>query len=294
MADDDLRRSPSLLQRPQAHRARRVADTAAHTVAVMPVAGFQAPNDYVVRSVLGDSLLITRDQAGKSHVFLNYCRHRGAMPACGAAMPGGSHAPTTPGPTRTLVNLHPWPGARRASPAWIARVTAWSNCPRRRSTASSGRSYHDADIDVDQHLGPLAGDLAALESESYGYHTEREFKSGVLERSARSVRRGLPLSVCPSKQHRTGRDWQHHHHDDSASTTGSAFPSMWITNLLADDPDANSATRDNLGLIYWIYPNLVLAIVRSGGNHRPAARWVEPTRCTVRHSWMAPDSRQQR
>jgi choline monooxygenase len=45
------------------------------------------PHDYVVRNALGRSLLITRDEDGLAHVFLNYCRHRGAEPAqgCGNA-----------------------------------------------------------------------------------------------------------------------------------------------------------------------------------------------------------------
>ena len=45
------------------------------------------PDDYLVRMSMGRSLLATRDAEGKAHVFLNYCRHRGAEPAqgCGNA-----------------------------------------------------------------------------------------------------------------------------------------------------------------------------------------------------------------
>ncbi len=53
-------------------------------LAIAPSAQLPRPNDYLVRSVLGTSLLVTRDRAGTSRVLLNYCRHRGAMPACGA------------------------------------------------------------------------------------------------------------------------------------------------------------------------------------------------------------------
>src|ERR1700722_6450191 len=53
-------------------------------LAIVPSAQIPEKNDYVVRSVLGDSLLVTRDRSGASHVLLNYCRHRGAMPACGS------------------------------------------------------------------------------------------------------------------------------------------------------------------------------------------------------------------
>ena len=53
------------------------------------VASSEIPNrdDYLVRMSMGRSLLATRDVDGKAHVFLNYCRHRGAEPAkgCGNA-----------------------------------------------------------------------------------------------------------------------------------------------------------------------------------------------------------------
>jgi phenylpropionate dioxygenase-like ring-hydroxylating dioxygenase large terminal subunit len=41
------------------------------------------PNDYVVRNILGDSLLVTRDGDGRIHVMFNMCVHRG-MQVCRA------------------------------------------------------------------------------------------------------------------------------------------------------------------------------------------------------------------
>ena len=41
------------------------------------------PDDYVVRNILGDSLLITRDSGGEIHVMFNMCVHRG-MQVCRA------------------------------------------------------------------------------------------------------------------------------------------------------------------------------------------------------------------
>jgi len=45
------------------------------------------PHDYLVRNAIGRSILLTRDEDGVAHAFLNYCRHRGAEPAkgCGNA-----------------------------------------------------------------------------------------------------------------------------------------------------------------------------------------------------------------
>ena len=54
-------------------------------LALVPSCRIPAPNDYLVRDVLGTSVLLTRDADGAAHAFLNYCRHRGARPAAGRA-----------------------------------------------------------------------------------------------------------------------------------------------------------------------------------------------------------------
>ena len=41
------------------------------------------PYDYMVQDMMGISVLVTRDQDGKVHAFLNTCRHRGHEPAQG-------------------------------------------------------------------------------------------------------------------------------------------------------------------------------------------------------------------
>ena len=84
LADRELRvplhyyRDPKITEIEESQILRRVP------LVIVPSAQLPKKNDYVVRSVLGDSLLVTRDRAGASHVLLNYCRHRGAMPACGS------------------------------------------------------------------------------------------------------------------------------------------------------------------------------------------------------------------
>ena len=84
MADDVLRvplhyyNDPKNTEIEESSILRRVP------IAILPSAQIPKNHDYVVRSVLGDSLLVTRDGNGEAHVLLNYCRHRGAKPACGA------------------------------------------------------------------------------------------------------------------------------------------------------------------------------------------------------------------
>ena len=47
--------------------------------------------DFLVRNAIGRSIMLTRDDDGVAHAFLNYCRHRGAEPAqgCGSLTSGG-------------------------------------------------------------------------------------------------------------------------------------------------------------------------------------------------------------
>jgi choline monooxygenase len=56
-------------------------------LALVPTARIPAAHDFVVREVLGRSVLVSRGADGAARAFLNYCRHRGARPAegCGNA-----------------------------------------------------------------------------------------------------------------------------------------------------------------------------------------------------------------
>ena len=219
-----------------------------------------AINDYLVRSVLGDSLLATRDRTGNSHVFLNYCRHRGAMPACGSGnasrfvcpyhawsyrntgklfmVPGRAGFDSIDTGDHGLVEL---PSAERHGFIW-AVLTA------------------DATIDLDAHLGDFGAELALWDYGSYGFHTECEFTSevswkGALEAFAEGYhfpyvpggsligQNTLPNTMIYDEFGRHHRIW---------------FPFNWIANLAAD-PAASRDPSANMGVIYCVYPNLILA-----------------------------------
>src|SRR5580698_5604608 len=46
-------------------------------LALVPTAQLPRPHDFVVRQVLGTSVLVSRADDGTARAFLNYCRHRG-------------------------------------------------------------------------------------------------------------------------------------------------------------------------------------------------------------------------
>lgn len=257
-------------------------------LAIVSSAQVAAPNDYVVRSVLGDSLLVTRDKDGRSHVFLNYCRHRGAKPACGSGsatrftcpyhawtyrndgklltVPGGNGFCGMDKDDYGLVEL---PNQERHGFIW-AVLTA------------------GAEIDVDAHLGDLGPELAGLDYATFGYHDHREFESevswkGALEAFAESYHfpfvHGESLIGQNTVANTSIHDRFGRHHR-------MGFPFNWITNLDAD-PGGSWDVRDNMGLIYWIYPNLILANSPVGVEVIDILPAGSPTRCTVRHSWLA-------
>jgi phenylpropionate dioxygenase-like ring-hydroxylating dioxygenase large terminal subunit len=288
LADDVLRvplhyyRDPKITEIEESQILRRTP------LAIVPSAQVAAVNDYVVRSVLGDSLLITRDKDGVSHVFLNYCRHRGAMPACGS----GSA-------TRFTCPYHAWTYKNDGTLFTVPGNAGFTGMDKNDYglVELPNQERHgfiwavlsaDADIDVDAHLGNLGPELEAIDYPSFGYHDHREFVSevswkGALEAFAEGYHfpfvHGESLIGQSALANTSIHDGYGKHHR-------LGFPFNWITNL-ENDPNGSWDVRDNMGVIYWIYPNLILANSSVGVEVIDILPAGSPTRCTVRHSWLA-------
>lgn len=274
-------RDPKITEIEESQILRRVP------LAIVPSAQIAEKNDFVVRSVLGDSLLVTRDRTGASHVFLNYCRHRGAMPACGSGNASRFVCPYHAWTYRNTGELFMVPGKAgfdTMDPAEYGLVELPSE---ERYGFVWAVLTADATIDLDAHLGPLGNELAQWNYESYGYHTDREFSSdvswkGALEAFAEGYHfpfvHGESLIGQNTLPNTAIYDEFDRHHRIG-------FPFNWIKNL-ADDPSASFDPSANMGVIYWVYPNLILANSPVGVEIIDMLPEGEPTRCTVRHSWM--------
>lgn len=288
MADDVLRvplhyyRDAKVTEIEEAQILRRTP------LAIVPSVQVPQPNDYVVRSVLGDSLLVTRDKDGRSHVFLNYCRHRGAKPACGAGSAARFTCPYHAWTYRNDGKLLTVPGSAGFTgmdkddyglvelPNQERHGFIWA-------VLSAG-----AHIDVDAHLGDVGPDLEALDYSSFGYHDYREFESevswkGALEAFAESYHFPFVHGESLIGQNAVANTSIH---DRFGKHHRMGFPFNWIANL-DTDPAASWDVRDNMGLIYWIYPNVILANSPVGVEVIDILPAGSPTRCTVRHSWLA-------
>lgn len=257
-------------------------------IALVPAARVREPDDFVVREVLGTSVLVTRGDDGVARAFLNYCRHRGARPAegCGSArrFTCPYHAWVYDG-EGALVGL---PGARgfeevdRSTTGLVALP-----CEERHGLVwvvlTAG-----APLDLDAHLGPLDAELAEWDLAAHQHHVARELESDVswkaaLEAFAESYHFpfvhgksviGMNTLADIGVHAPLGR----HHRI--------CFPFPWIT-LHDEGGDASWEPVDNVAVIYWVYPNLVLAFSPVGVELIDILPAGAPTRCVLRHEWMA-------
>ncbi|MDH6245685.1 SRPBCC family protein [Mycobacterium sp. OTB74] len=274
-------RDPKITEIEESQILRRVP------LAIVPSAQIPEPNDYVVRSVLGDSLLVTRDRTGTSHVLLNYCRHRGAMPACGS---GNS--------TRFVCPYHAWSYKNTGELFMVPGKAGFDSMDTKDyglvelpSEERHGFIWAvltaDASIDLDAHLGDFGAELSLWQYNSYGYHTEREFTSdvswkGALEAFAEGYHFPYVHGESLIGQNTLANTMVY---DEFGKHHRIGFPFNWITNV-DTDPQASREPLANMGVIYWVYPNLILANSPVGVEIIDILPAGEPTRCTVRHSWM--------
>ncbi len=288
MADRKLRvplhyyRDPKITEIEESQILRRVP------LAIVPSAQLPNANDYVVRSVLGDSLLITRDRTGASRVLLNYCRHRGAMPACGSGNASRFVCPYHAWTYKNTGELFMVPGRAGFDSMNLSDYGLVELPSEERYGFIWAVLSADATIDLDAHLGAVASDLERWDYASYGYHTEREFTSdvswkGALEAFAEGYHFPFVHGQSVIGQNTLANtaiydEYGRHHRI--------GFPFTWIRNL-DTDPSAPRDPSTNMGVIYWIYPNLILANSPVGVEIIDILPAGEPTRCTVRHSWMA-------
>lgn len=247
-------------------------------------------NDYVVRTVLEDSLLITRDRDGNAHVFLNYCRHRGAMPACGS---GNARRFTCP--------YHAWVYDNTGKLRGIPGKAGFDDIDREsyglvelpsveRYGFVWGVLNADAPLDLDAHLGSLGPELARWNYADFQYHDELSLTStvswkGALEAFAEGYHFPFVHGNSVIGQNTIANT---HVYDEFGPHHRIGFPFNWVTDLDGKEPDDSWADPGQyMGVIYWVYPNLILANSPVGVEVIDILPAGSATSCTVRHSWMA-------
>jgi len=256
-------------------------------IAVVPSCRVRDAHDYVVREILGISVLVSRGADGVVRAFLNYCRHRGARPAegCGQARrfscPYHGWVYDSAGCLVGISGQRGFTGVDRAATGLVALP-----CEERHGLVWVVLGA-DSPMDLDAHLGPLDAELGAWHLGDYQHHVYRELESAVswkagLEAFAESYHFPYVHANSIIGQNTIADVAVHEalgrHHRV-------CFPLPWIR--LHDEGEASWAPLDNLAVIYWVFPNLVLAFSSVGVELIDILPAGAPTSCTVRHEWMA-------
>lgn len=253
-------------------------------LALVESARLPGPGAFVVRDVLGTSVVVTRNADGTARALVNYCRHRGARVAdgCGSsrrfACPYHGWTYDTDG---RLVGIPGREGFDDVDPDDAGLVAL--PCEERNGLVwvvlTAGLP-----IDVRSHLGPLDAELAGWRLGTCEWFTEREFESEVSWKAA--------MEAFAENYH---FPYVHGASIVGATTIGNTatfdtygphhrlgFPTRWITDL-----PAGAAPQDGMALVYWIYPNLTLAVSSVGVEVIDILPAGDPLRCRLRHGWMA-------
>ncbi|MGH7133679.1 MAG: aromatic ring-hydroxylating oxygenase subunit alpha [Phycisphaerales bacterium] len=244
------------------------------------------PSDFVVRDVLGTSVLISRGGDGTARAFLNVCRHRGAKVAEGC---GSKRRHTCPYHAWTydsagaLVGL---PGAAGFDEIDRASYGLVELPSEERHGFIWGVLTAGEAIDVASHLGPLDAELGEWCFETYQFLTNRGIETGTnwkagLEAFAENYH--FPIVhrqsvIAQTTQPNTAlfdRFGRHHR---------LTFPCSWIDSAPDGDYDE---PLDFVVFIYWVYPNLVLASTPVGLEIIDILPGGAPTDSTVLHGWAA-------
>lgn len=257
-------------------------------LAVAITGDLPAPHDYVVREILGASILLSRAADGTVRAFLNYCRHRGAQPAAGFGNARRFACPYHGWVYDSAGRLVGVPGA-----AGFAEVDRAATglvelpCEERHGVVWAVLTAA-AELDLEAHLGPLAEELDEWKLAEYSPLRHREFEGDVnwkaaLEAFAESYHFPYVHGNSIVGQN-TMSDITVHRALGQHQRV--CFPLAWI-----DREGSNLDPVRNLAIIYWIWPNLVVAFSEIGAeliDILPSvgiAGTADPSRCTVRHGW---------
>jgi nitrite reductase/ring-hydroxylating ferredoxin subunit len=261
---------------------RELATSFAAPLVVGPSHLVERPGDFVTMDLVDTPVIVVRDHAGRARVFLNACRHRGAMVVAGegcsrrftcpyhawvydtdgalVGQPGREGFDDLDVGTVGLVEL---PSEERAGFLWALRDPAGS-------------------LDLDAHLGPLEAEL-----DSWGIDYD--------------VAATMTLSLCSNWKCALEAFQETYHfpyvHRDSIVGQGT------VANIVTFDAfgrhhrlgvplasigtDPEPPAGEHISCIYYLYPCTVIATSPVGAELLQF--WPGPTtdRSTVRHTILA-------
>jgi choline monooxygenase len=253
------------------------------------------PNDYLVRNALGRSLLLTRDGDGKAHAFLNYCRHRGAQPACGS---GNSRRFSCPyhgwlyDPRGELVGM---PLRDRHENIDLGDYGLVELPSEERHGFIWAVLTRDHSIDVAAHLGELDDEIGRLGCEKMQYYPSHEEVR--IDANWKSVAEGLLEGIhVPIVHAQTFNLNPQAANVDLAYYDGFGPHVRWGLGLFDHDgakawratPASEWKPEQAIGNIWLISPGLLLANELYGIIYATLTPGAHPTESFFRYGWLSP------
>jgi choline monooxygenase len=253
------------------------------------------PHDYLVRNAVGRSVLLTRDEDGVAHAFLNYCRHRGAEPAKGCGNSRRFSCPYHAWTYDTKGRLVGMPLRSRFSDLDLAAHGLVELPSEERHGFLWVVLTPGHPINVAAHLGDLDAEIASLGCDRMNYYSALE--EAHLETGWKSVAEGLLEGI----------HLPHVHQD-----TFGLNPQAWGVDLaffdligphirwgmplfgkgdverLRNTPESEWQPRKEIGCIWLISPGLLLSHEMYGMIYADLTPGATITQSQLRYGWLSP------
>lgn len=253
------------------------------------------PHDYLVRNALGRSILLTRDEDGVAHAFLNYCRHRGAEPAKGCGNARKFACPYHAWVYDTKGRLTGMPLRSRFRDLDLSAHGLVELPSEERHGFLWAVLTPDHPIDVAAHLGALDAEIASLGCDRMSYYSSLEEVQ--LETGWKSVAEGLLEGIHLP-----------HVHPDTFGLN----PQAWGVDLALSDligphirwamplfgkegvdrlrntPESEWEPSKEIGCIWLISPGMLLSHEMYGMIYADLTPGTNTAQSFLRYGWMSP------
>ena len=254
-----------------------------------------AAHDFVVRNAVGRSLLITRDDNGVAHAFLNYCRHRGAEPAHGCGNSRRFTCPYHAWVYDTRGQLVGMPLRDRHDGIELADYGLVELPSEERHGFVWVVLQRDGAIDVAAHLGELDDEIGRLGCDKMYYYPSHE--EARIDASWKSVAEGLLEGIhVPIVHAQTFNLNPQAANVDLAYYDGFGPHVRWGLGLfdhdgakrLRETPEAEWIPNEAIGNIWLVSPGLLLANELYGIIYATLTIGAHPTQSYFRYGWLSP------
>jgi choline monooxygenase len=276
-----------------AARERRIYETT--PLALVASSELANAGDFLVRNALGRSVLLTRDNDGGAHAFLNYCRHRGAEPAHGS---GNQRRFTCP--------YHAW--------VYDIRGNLVGMPLRDRHEALDFSSFGlvelpseerhgfvwvvlqpDHPINVAAHLGDLDTEIGDLRCENMHYFSS--LAEAPLDANWKSVAEGLIDGLHTPHVHADTFNLNPQAINVDVGFFDAVGPHIrWVIPMFGKDqvagvrakPSSEWQPEEIMGCVWLIFPGLLLANELYGVIYADLTPGENVTRSYLRYGWLSP------